>query len=198
MATVYLASKLEECPTRLRHVINVFHALQGASKDGSSKRRTSDPPVMGLYSDTYYDLRDSLIVSEMQLLKRLGFDVQVQLPYALMINYVQLLDLKEHTELPKRAWLHLNDGLQTPIYCMFPPETIATAVIFLAARELSIQLPQEPVPWWRLFDCDLPDILAIVCWIHALPDLLVRQPTDLDGGSKRSIASWLKSTTSKE
>ena len=35
----------------------------------------------------------------------------------------------------------------------FKPEVIATAAIYLAARDLNIKLPEsEPHPWWGLFD----------------------------------------------
>lgn len=47
----------------------------------------------------------------------------------------------------------MNDSLRTDIFLRYMPETIACACIFLAARDLSIPLPEEP-PWWEAFDAD--------------------------------------------
>ena len=63
------------------------------------------------FSQTFYDIKDALVISEMQLLKRLGFHVQVNLPYATMVNYLQLLGLtKSELNIAQRAWSVLNDA----------------------------------------------------------------------------------------
>lgn len=54
-------------------------------------------------------MKNALAIAEMQILKRLGFNVHVQLPYGLMINYLQALNLTEHDKIPNRAWSYLND-----------------------------------------------------------------------------------------
>ena len=46
----------------------------------------------------------------MQILKKLAFNVHVQLPYAIMVNYLRVLDLTDHSTIPQRAWSFLNDG----------------------------------------------------------------------------------------
>ena len=46
----------------------------------------------------------------MQILKKLGFNVHVQLPYAIMVNYLKVLELTDHPTIPQRAWGFLNDG----------------------------------------------------------------------------------------
>jgi hypothetical protein len=63
------------------------------------------------FSQTFYDTKDALVISEMQILKRLGFQVQVNLPYATMVNYLQLLGLtKTDLGIAQRAWSILNDA----------------------------------------------------------------------------------------
>ncbi|KAJ9077492.1 hypothetical protein DSO57_1016269 [Entomophthora muscae] len=106
-------------------------------------------------------MREGLIRSEMELLRHSGFNVHVQLPYALMINYLKVLTLDSHHELAQKAWSYLNDGLRTPIYVSFDPPTIACAVIFLAARENNIKLPSSP-PWYQLFEAQL-DEMEVIC-----------------------------------
>ncbi len=65
---------------------------------------------MSYFSQTFYDLKDALVVGEMQILKRLGFNVRVQLPYGTMINYLQVLGLAGHDEVPQSCWNYLNDA----------------------------------------------------------------------------------------
>lgn len=57
-----------------------------------------------------YDLKNMLITGEMQILKKLGFHVHVQLPYGLTVNYLRILDLEEDEKVAGRAWNYLNDG----------------------------------------------------------------------------------------
>ncbi|OBZ75704.1 Cyclin-L2 [Grifola frondosa] len=103
MGALYLASKLEECPIRMRDLINVYdlllqraaHTLKAASAPSSSSIPRPDFRYipMSYFGSTFYDLKDALVVAEMQILKRLGFNVNVVLPYGTLINYLRVLDL---------------------------------------------------------------------------------------------------------
>ncbi|KAN0059811.1 hypothetical protein ACQY0O_008385 [Thecaphora frezii] len=120
MGALFLSTKLEETPKRLRDLINVFdyliqrdlfHSRANPSKRALEKKygahATSHPgearvgspgftyQPQGYFSTEFYEMKDALVVAEMQLLKRLGFNVQVNLPYATLINYLQLLGLAE-------------------------------------------------------------------------------------------------------
>ena len=129
MGALYLASKLEECPIRMRDLINVcdlllcrarYHNSSSSSSSSASGPRFSAahsalaPPVytpMSYFAQEFYDLKDALVVAEMQILKRLGFNVQVQLPYGTMVNYLQVLGLAGHEQVPQSCWDYLNDAL---------------------------------------------------------------------------------------
>ena len=148
MGALYLASKLEECPVRMRDLINVYdlllqrntHALASHSPPLPSSSHLHPhvlgqghvygqspvlPPAlnsashdkvkfkytpMSYFSDTFYDLKDALVVAEMQILKRLGFNVHIVLPYGTLINYLRLLGLTNHKEACAKAWGYLNDA----------------------------------------------------------------------------------------
>jgi hypothetical protein len=143
MGALFLASKLEESPVRLRDLINVYDYLiqralhcsrhnPGPRSQQLEKAKHSNhhfsptkrpkleqqqdiPPFdyipQAYFSQTFYDTKDSLVISEMQILKRLGFQVQVNLPYATMVNYLQLLGLtKSNLGIAQRAWSILNDA----------------------------------------------------------------------------------------
>jgi hypothetical protein len=114
MGALYLASKLEECPIRMRDLINVYdlilcRARHSLSHPSPSHQEFTYTP-MTYFSQTFYDLKDSLVVAEMQILKRLGFNVNVTLPYGTMVNYLQVLGLVEKEGLAQMCWGYLNDA----------------------------------------------------------------------------------------
>jgi hypothetical protein len=51
-------------------------------------------------------------------------------------------------------------SLRTIIPLRFKPEVIACACIYMAARILQVPLPEDPAPWWELFDATKADILS--------------------------------------
>lgn len=114
---------------------------------------------------TYERRRALLFETEQRILKTLGFQVQVNLPYTLCITYMQALDVFTHprvSELAKRAIAHLNTALLSPqlLYLTHQPPNLATAAIYLAAREVGIKLPE--VEWWEVFDTSREE-LGFLC-----------------------------------
>lgn len=112
MGALYLASKLEECPLRMRDLINVYDLLlQRATHSLGTKGDTEFKYApMSYFGSTFYDLKDALVVAEMQILKRLGFNVHVVLPYGTLVNYLRLLGLTSRGDACTRAWGYLNDA----------------------------------------------------------------------------------------
>ncbi|CAG8436186.1 13046_t:CDS:2 [Funneliformis mosseae] len=145
MGALFLASKVSEAPCKIRDLINVYHYLI---------RSYCGKPMEPLE----YLGQDALVIAEMQILKKLGFNVHVQLPYGLMVNYLKVLELTDHETIPQKAWGYLNDSLRTNVYVCYQPATVACAVIWLAARISQVKLPTSP-PWWELFEAELEDIL---------------------------------------
>ncbi|EPQ58403.1 cyclin-like protein [Gloeophyllum trabeum ATCC 11539] len=170
MGALYLASKLEECPLRMRDLINVYDLLlQRAAHSLKPEGKEFKYTPMSYFGNTFYDLKDALVVAEMQLLKRLGFDVHVVLPYGTLVNYMRLLDLTGREDAVSRAWGYLNDALQTPVYASYPVQTIVSAAILLATRHLGIPLPSTPPNcWWDLFDAEWEDVWAVCGYIMRL------------------------------
>lgn len=99
--TVLLAAKLEETQISLRHLVNAYHYVLSCLTQGISSHPSPKGSMAPAYRPPAYDsaelqdIRDAVVVSEMQVLKRLGFHVQVMLPYALLVNYLQVLDLTD-------------------------------------------------------------------------------------------------------
>lgn len=123
MGALYLASKLEECPVRLRDIINVYDLLLQRAKHERRARLKAledDIPVpeipdfkytpMAYFAQTFYEMKDALVISEMQILKRLGFNTLVVLPYGTLVNYLRILGLINQQTAPQKAWGYLNDA----------------------------------------------------------------------------------------
>ncbi|KAM0787176.1 hypothetical protein ACM66B_006424 [Microbotryomycetes sp. NB124-2] len=178
MGALFLASKLEESPIRMRDLINCYAYLVALIKHcARSSTTASDAPAtfnayapMDYFASEFYDMKDALVIAEMQILKRLGFQTQTGLPYGHLVNYLQVLELAEDKELVTTCWAFINDMLQTPAPALYPQSTLAVASIYLAVRVSTepIALPLEPVPWWTLFDAPEADVLQVCTTLLSL------------------------------
>ncbi|POY71598.1 hypothetical protein BMF94_5383 [Rhodotorula taiwanensis] len=196
MGALFLASKLEESTLRIRDIVNCFSYLSSLISYCSTA--PYPPPnsyeayvPMDYFATEFYDHKDALVIAEMQLLKRLGFQTQCGLPYGHLVNYLQCLELTGEKELVNRCWGFCNDMLQTPAPALYPQGTLALASIYLAIRlprpaALSsssasengtdgppppptlIALPLEPVPWWTHFDATEEELVHITSLLLSL------------------------------
>jgi hypothetical protein len=220
MGALYLASKLEECPLRMRDLINIYDLLLQRSAHASSSPTSASPSkppsefkyvAMSYFGSTFYDLKDALVVAEMQILKRLGFNVHVVLPYGTLVNYLRVLDLTGREDVCTRAWGYLNDAfvqieslpaessskltrhssLQTAVYALYPVPTIVSAAILLATRYLDVALPDK---WWELFDANWEDLWSVCGWIMRLYRVRSRDDIERVEGmmSKKEVRRWLE------
>lgn len=221
MGALYLASKLQECPVRMRDLINVYDVLlqRTAHRRKALVSRDPHPPElkyipMSYFGNAFYDLKDALVVSEMQILKRLGFNVNVILPYGTLVNYLRLLGLTGRDDVCRRAWGYLNDAcvftlsfwviwveyssrLQTPVFALYPVPTVISAAILLTTRHCDIALPSKsPHCWWTLFDAEWEDIWSVSGYILRLyrPRTLEEQLRPMGMISKRDVRKWLEET----
>ncbi|KAK7440194.1 hypothetical protein VKT23_017136 [Stygiomarasmius scandens] len=171
MGALFLASKLEECPLRVRDLINVYDLLLQHSTHILNDKPDSEFKYapMSYFGSTFYDFKDALVVAEMQILKRLGFNVHVVLPYGTLINYLRVLGLTNREDVTARAWGYLNDALQTPVYALYQVPTIVCASIYLTTRHLRLSLPSKPpYCWWELFDAEWEDLWSVCGYIMRL------------------------------
>jgi len=194
MGALYLASKLEECPLRMRDLINVYHLLLQRSAHALSSESSETEfkyTPMSYFGPTFYDLKDALVVAEMQILKRLGFNVHVVLPYGTLVNYLRVLGLTEKGDVCTRAWGYLNDGLQTPVYALYQVPTIVCAAILLATRHMGISLPDK---WWELFDANWEDLWSVCGRVMRLYRVRSREESLRVEGmiGKKDVRKWLE------
>ncbi|KAJ2635641.1 hypothetical protein GGF40_003486 [Coemansia sp. RSA 1286] len=177
LGALFLACKVEESPQSIRDIINVLDIV--IKRDRGYPEHVTDG-----YDAEFYDLKNEMVIAELQILRKLGFNVQVELPYGLLVNYLRSLQLTDHLEIPQLAWNYLNDSLRSPVYVCFQPETIACAAIYLAAYESRLRLPASP-PWWIVFDANGDDVVQAAKAIKALylrswPRVLPLDAAELD------------------
>lgn len=155
--SIWLASKLEESPRKLRDVVNVLVRVE----ERMEGKKSSETVVLDVYSDRFEDIKEDLVRKERHMLKEFGFVIKIEHPHKFVLNYLQILSLAENKQLMQKALNHTNDALHTTICVRFNSETIACASIYLAAREMNVALPENPHQWWLLFDVVLEDIECV-------------------------------------
>ncbi|GBP64809.1 Cyclin-L2 [Eumeta japonica] len=171
MGSVYLASKVEEKPCRIRDVINVFHHI---------KQVRAQKPITPLIVDqNYIELKNQVIKAERRILKELGFCVHVKHPHKLIVVYLQLLTYEKNKQLMQLSWNYMNDALRTDVFMRFPPETIACACIYLTARKIGLPLPNNP-HWFLLFKVKEEDIKEVCIRILQLYKRSKVNPEELE------------------
>lgn len=181
-AVIYTTAKISAEPRSLRSITNVYaYLLSPASKliHGEKKERGSGPEEYYLSEGQYLERRNRILGIEGQVLNALGFNTHVALPYPLAITYLQALDAfaspKSGKMVAKRAVEHLNDALLSPqmLYLTHQPAVLATAAVYLAARELGMRLPE--VEWWEVFDCEREELGFLVVGMGSLGGLAERE-----------------------
>ncbi|XP_071945733.1 cyclin-L1-like [Antedon mediterranea] len=171
MACVYLASKIEEAPRRIRDVINVFHHIRQKRNN-----RIVEPLVLDA---KYVNLKSQVIKAERRVLKELGFCVHVKHPHKMIVTFLQVLECERNTQLVQTAWNYMNDCLRTDVFIRYPPETIACSCIYLSARQLDVPLPNKP-PWYALLNTNEDELQQIAITILALYTRNKRTYEELD------------------
>ncbi|KAF2738127.1 hypothetical protein EJ04DRAFT_459981 [Polyplosphaeria fusca] len=180
-ASLYLATKLSAYPKSAKSVINVYAYLDSFPStfiDPEELHRKKDPKEYYVSEGTYQTRRDALFKVEQYVLKVLGFQLHVSLPYTLCITYLQALDVFRHPlgrELAKRANAHLNSALLSPqlLYLTHQPSQLATAAIYLAAKEVGVKMPD--VDWWEVFDTDREELGFLVVGLLSVESFAMKE-----------------------
>ncbi|XP_052203933.1 cyclin-L1-1-like isoform X2 [Diospyros lotus] len=180
---VWLASKLEECPRKARHVLIVFHRME-------CRRESLPIEHLDPFSKKYATLKMDLNRTERHLLKEMGFICHVEHPHKFISNYLAALGTP--LELRQEAWNLANDSLRTTLCVRFKSEVVACGVVYAAARRFHVPLPENP-PWWKAFDADksgIDEICRVLAHLYSLPKAQYI-PVCKDGGSfTTSNRSW--------
>lgn len=134
---LFLASKTEENPRRLRDVINVTHKLtweNEMSMSGSISTTSNDTGASGggtmCLDNDYLLMKEKVIVMEQKLLRCIGFDLEIGHPFSFLLHFTKFLNLPQ--DIVQRAWVVLVDSLWLPESAFTKHEVLASTAIFIA------------------------------------------------------------------
>jgi hypothetical protein len=166
-SSLYLVTKLSAFPKSARSIVNVYAYLDSFPSTFIEPESLQQKNMEQYFvsEGTYQTRRTQLFETEQRILHTLGFQLTVALPYILCVTYLQALDVFSHpraSELARKAIAHLNTALLSPqfLYLTHQPPSLATAAIYLAAKEVGVKLPD--VEWWEVFDTDREDLGFLV------------------------------------
>ncbi|PVV01313.1 hypothetical protein BB560_004269, partial [Smittium megazygosporum] len=135
LGCLFLATKTGESLRKIKDIISVVDLV-------IKKDRDFPTTLIDCGSQKFLDLRDDLLTAEMMLLRNLAFSVHVQLPYGLLVSYMQCLGLESNQK----------------------PNVIACAAIYLACNLYAEPLPKS-TPWYLIFDVDYKILNCLVLMI---------------------------------
>lgn len=178
-ACLFLATKVEERPKRIKDVLSVFYALYQRRKWGQTRPKHQ---LLDLEGATYCLWRDWMVLVERQILIDLGFSVYnvMEHPHKYILYYIKIVGGSK--ALAQKAWGYINDSLRIDLCVRFRSEVIACAAIFLASRVLHVKLPDDP-HWYALFDVEKRELHEVstaimelyarekVRWLEPLTDV---------------------------
>jgi len=157
MTSLFLATKVEESPRKIRDILNVFDRVL-------KKQQGLVLTPFDTTSQRYESWRRRMKNMELIILAELGYVLYVDHPHKLMLHYLRALqddnDMELWKEVAQRAWNFLNDSFRTNLCLRFRPEVLATASIYLTFRIMGIPVPDNP-PWYTVFDVRLIDLQEV-------------------------------------
>lgn len=191
MASILLASKIEEEPRQIRHIILIFahvyrrrrlvctheceHILKHPAVQSSplaselslddklGRIRMIQP--MSPLGPVYKEWQKAITDMEQHILRQLGFTlywIPDSHPHKFIFYFVRMLEVNDKA-FNQTAWNYCNDSCRLDMCVRYAPEVIACTAIHMAARDCEIALPDRPLPWWQpLVGQDL-DILSNLC-----------------------------------
>jgi len=170
-------------PRQLISVIAYLDQRRSTLDIGSASKVTAESCYIS--EGIYHDLRLLLVRAEAQILRILGFQTHVALPYTLCINYLQTLEVFNTSQnaqsLARRAFAHLNSALMSPqlLYLTHQPHVLAASAIYLASKETGVKLPADE--WWEVFDVDREELGFLVVALTSMPGFAEQEAQRWDG-----------------
>ncbi|KAN0105948.1 Cyclin-like protein [Hyaloscypha variabilis] len=189
-ATLYLTAKISASPRTLRSITNVYTYLLSLpsfpSPTTPALTTPPDPESYYLTETAYTTYRNRLLNIEGQILNAISFTTHVSLPHPLAITYLQTLSIfslppSVSTRVAKRTIAHLNTALLSPqmLYLTHQPPALATAAIYLAAREEGVKLPDGE--WWTVFDVEREELGFLCVGMRSLEGFVEKENRRWEG-----------------
>lgn len=147
---IFLATKVEENYRKMREL--VVACCRVAQKQPNL--------VVDEQSKEYWKWRDTILHNEDLLLEALCFDLQLEPPYRILLDFLRYYDVQENKQLRNTSWAFLNDSLVTTMCLQLTPSSIAGSALYMGVKFAGITLPDDERgrPWWEQLGLDIQDI----------------------------------------
>jgi len=176
-ACIFLATKVEECTRKLKHIV----ALCIIKTRPSSEGRRDTPDNIDENSQEFIRWQDLILTYEDIVLEVLCFDLVVDHPHGYLCDALDQLTIP--TDVCEHAWSIASDSLRTPLCVIYPPNIIACASFLVAQCALngwdiwllgqsSFQAPEES--WRGAFDIMPEDMVALADSVAIMTDFYVK------------------------
>ncbi|KAE9547605.1 hypothetical protein FO519_009183 [Halicephalobus sp. NKZ332] len=162
MASVLLATKVEEVLRSPREIITVFDHL----KKLYTRRTDKSAKVDVLKVDSQYVMmKNNIVVAERRLLLNLGFVCQIKHPHGYIYVYLKTLILENNMRIFNTAWASMNDCMKTDLFLRYYPKTIAAACVVRTCRrsDPEFELPIiDEYHWYEVYGVSSKDVEHII------------------------------------
>ncbi|KAK6333206.1 hypothetical protein TWF718_011028 [Orbilia javanica] len=150
---LYLATKVEENCRKLSDLIQAV----------ARTAQKNDQIIIDEQSKEYWKWHDTIMFTEEYMLAALCYDFNVEKPYKLLQDYLQLIKVEngaaKEKDIMKVAWAFINDSHLTVLCLMFPASTIAGAALYMSAKFNDTAFKdKDDKPWWEVIGVNLIDI----------------------------------------
>lgn len=151
---IYLAGKIEEQHIKLRDIINICYRTLHKGK-----------PILDIGKE-FWRLRDSVVNTELLLLRMLKFRVVFEHPHKYLLHYITSLsdwigtDILNRIPVAQTAWSLLRDSYHGDICLRYKPQFMAVSVLYLALQCHGVNVPYNATAetrWWEAL-CDTLNI----------------------------------------
>ncbi|XP_072553398.1 cyclin-T1 isoform X2 [Salminus brasiliensis] len=180
-AALFLASKVEEQPRKLEHVIRVAHACLNPQD-----------PTLDSRSDTYVQQSQDLVALESIILQTLAFDITIDHPHSHVVKCTQLV--RASKDLAQTSYFMATNSLHLTTFCLqYSPTVVACVCIHLACKWSNWEIPvsTDGKHWWEYVDpkvtLELLDELT-----HEFLQILEKTPNRL-----KRIRNWKEDSQTK-
>ncbi|KAM9820631.1 cyclin-T1-like [Neosynchiropus ocellatus] len=140
--SLFLASKVEEQPRKLEHVIKIAYACLNPQE-----------PALDTKSTAFQQLSQEVVAVESIILQTLGFEITIDHPHTDVVRCSQLV--RASKDLAQTSYFMATNSLHLTTFCLqYRPTVVACVCIHLACKWSNWEIPVSTngKHWWEYVD----------------------------------------------
>ncbi|XP_062871116.1 cyclin-T1 [Trichomycterus rosablanca] len=141
-AALFLATKVEEQPRKLEHVVKVANAYLNPQDPSSDVRKT-----------TFQLQAQDVVVLENIILQTLAFEIRINHPHTHVVKCTELV--RASKDLAQTSYFMATNSLHLTTFCLqYCPTVVACVCIHLACKWSNWEIPvsTDSKHWWEYVD----------------------------------------------